>query len=197
MWDQTCLFILPGEWTVLPREGITETHSGFGASVFSFGLMTSPAWAAWIGRKQIQNPWKLMLCAGREPQGQPLKGKQDLWNNNLVSELKWEAVKDRWLQQICPCLRGGCCWICSHCEGEGEPQTCARGTGGKNQGGKKLKAKSQQNEWALGQALQGRWMALLVMTAATENAGDNGRSWQIFNDYHQLFSPNLISFSAG
>lgn len=48
--------------------------------------------------------------------------------------------------------------------------------GGKNQGGKKLKAKSQQNEWALGQALQGRWMALLVMTAATENAEDNGRS---------------------
>lgn len=38
----------------------------------------------------------------------------------------------------------------------------------------KITSKSQQNEWALGQALQGRWMVLLVMTAATESAGDNG-----------------------
>lgn len=38
-----CLFILPGDWTVLPREGIKETHSGFGVSALSSGLMTLPA----------------------------------------------------------------------------------------------------------------------------------------------------------
>lgn len=67
--------------------------------------------------------------------------------------LKWEAVKGRWLQQICPCSRSGWCWSCSHFEEEEEPQAWARGMGVKNQGEKKFQVKSQQNEWALSQAL--------------------------------------------
>lgn len=125
-----CLFILPGQWSMPPAQ--------FQCSHSSFGLMTSPAGVAYMGIKQIQNLSKWMvLCMW----GQPQKGKQDRWNNKLASELKWEAVKDRRLLQICPCLRSGCCWSSSYCKEEEGLQACARGMDRKNWGGRNDKQK--------------------------------------------------------
>lgn len=192
-WEQSPLFIYPA-WGLVsaPREWITETYSGFGAAIIYFGLMNSGAWAAWMERKQMQNPSKFMsLCTGGEPWGQP----PERVRRQLGFRAKMRGCKGQVAAASLSLSEG---WmllkLLSLCRVRRAMSLCQRS--GWEKSVKKEITSKKATKWVGSWPGSLRQMALLVATAATENPGDNRGSWQMFKDCYQLLSPNDISFST-
>lgn len=154
-WDQTPLFLFPA-WKLLSasREGITETYSGFRTVIVLYGLMNSEAWTAWMERKQIQKPSKfILLCTGGEPWGKPPQWvKQQLgFRTKMRGCGRQVAAANQCLPEDWMLPKLLSLW-----RGRRAMSLCQR-NGWEKSGKKKLLAKRQQNRWASGQDLWGRW----------------------------------------
>lgn len=137
----------------------------------------------------------MLLCAGGELWGQPLKGKQDRWINKVVSELKMRSCKgqvaaanlsllEEWMV-----LKLLTFWRRRRATSLGQRNGCEKS-------GRKEIPSEKSTKWVGSEPGSLRQMALLVTTAATENPGDNRGSWQVFKDCYQLLSTNHIFSSA-